>query len=479
MKVIPSDLRQKRTIIIGAGKAGTIILDEIRSTLSNEINIVGLIDDDPSKQGSVIMGVRVIGNTHQLGEIIDRYYPEVALIAIPSASGKDIERITNELDNFNIDVRIIPGIFELIKRNAVIGSPLRNIEYSDIFNRRPSDIDIDGIMNAMKGKKVLVTGGAGSIGSEIVRLLLELAVEKVYVMDNNENNMMDLLVRLNNSEVRDAIVPIIADITDEFRMKEIFKKVKFDIVYHAAAKKHVYFMELFPYEAIRANIIGTFHILDQCRINGIKRFVMISTDKAVKPTSVMGASKRVCELLVSEYNKRYGLSYSSVRFGNVFGSSGSVIPIFKQQIESGGPLTVTHPEVKRFFMTIAEAARLVIQASVFEKGDQVFVLDMKEQISILEIAKKMLKVYHREDIVDIRFTGLKPGEKLREELYYEFEEKNGTSNETIFSVRSNMRWESYEKDLIWFHDNKADDHLLIFKLKEIVPQFDPHIVPGG
>jgi FlaA1/EpsC-like NDP-sugar epimerase len=473
MKVIPDDLRQKRTIIIGAGVAGAIVLEEIRSTLANEIQVVGFVDDDLAKQNTDVMGVKVLGDTFHLKEIMLGYDPEVAIIAIPSASGEAVERISNELSGYNIDVRIIPGMFESIRNNAVIGSPIRIIGYNDIFNRRPSEIDIDGIMTAIKGKNVLVTGGAGSIGSEIVRTLLELNAESIYVLDNSENNMMDLLVRLENHDQRKAIHPIIADITDDGRMAEVFSELDIDIVYHAAARKHVVFMEMFPHEAVKTNVLGTYSLLELCRRHGIERFVMISTDKAVNPTSVMGASKRICELLVSEFDSRYGLSYCSVRFGNVFGSAGSVIPIFKQQIEGGGPVTVTHPDVKRFFMTITEAARLVVQASVFDHGDQIYVLDMKEQIPIIEIAKKMIKLYHAEGMVDIRITGLKPGEKVSEELYHGFERRRTTSNPSILSVSSDTRWKRMPDDIEWL---KMNNNGLVGKMVEIIPQFHPSSV---
>jgi len=450
MRIASRDLESKKILVIGAGVGGERVINELKRRLGNRVSIIGILDDDPEKLGKRVEGIEVIERIDKVGDIAEKSGANLAIIAIPSATGKQISRIVHLCSDAGIDYRIVPGIYDFITGHATISSPLRKVRFEDLIKREPASIDVDMVRSMVKGKRILITGGAGSIGSEIVSTLVQFSPEKLFVLDTNENTTMELLWQLRDGRKmkEGQVVPIIADILNRDKMERLMDDFRPDIIYHAAAKKHVPLMELFPEEAVETNVIGTHRLLDMAEKYDVKNFVLISTDKAVNPVNVMGATKRMAELLVKEHSIG-GMDAISVRFGNVLGSAGSVIPLFRRQIEEGGPVTVTSPEIKRFFMTIPEAANLVIQASAFGKSGNTYVLEMGEQIRILDLAKDMIELagFVPGKDIEIKFTGLRPGEKMYEELYYDYERKMATSNEGTFSVSSDKGWKTYREDI--------------------------------
>lgn len=388
-----------------------------------------------------------------------------------------ISRLVGLCNLAGISYKIVPGVYDFLTGRATVASPIRNVRFEDIIRRRPAEIDMNAVKSFIAGKRVLITGAAGSIGSEMVVALNRLQPEKIMALDVNENTMMSLLweIRDGGELKKERIFPVIADICDPVRMDRIFADFRPDVVYHAAARKHVPLMELFPEEAVETNVLGTYNLLRNAEKHGINDFFLISTGKAVNPSNVMGATKRLAELLIKEFSYGGELNAGCVWFGNVLGSAGSVIPLFKKQIENGGPVTVTDPEIQRFFMTIPEAVSLVIQSSAFEENGQTYVPEVGEQMKILEIAENMIKIagYEPYTDIDITFTGLRPGEKMYEELYYAYEKKHTTANPGIFRIESEKRWKSYEEDMSIFKEQieKLDRNNLIRKIMEIVPEF--------
>ena len=479
MSVISRTMLTKKTLIIGAGTGGRRVIEEAREKMGKEISILGILDDDALKKGNEILGIPVLGTTEEIARIAGETGAKQAIIAIPSATGKEISRIIGLCEDAGVEYRIVPGIYDFLTGRAVVASPIREVRAEDLIKRKPAKIDVDEVKSFISGKRILITGGAGSIGSEIVKSLHELGPEKIFVMDVNENTMMELLWELRDGKKlkKDRVVPIIADIRDPVRMNEMFKMLRPQIIYHAAARKHVPFMELFPEEAIETNVMGTYNLLRMSEIHGVENFVLISTDKAVNPVNVMGATKRMAELLVKEFSLGGKFKAMSVRFGNVLGSAGSAIPLFKKQIEQGGPVTVTDPEIKRFFMTIPEAASLVVQSSAFGSGGDTYVLEMGEQIKILDMVEQMIRIagFEPYEDIEIRFTGLRPGEKMYEELYYEYESKKATKNPGIFGVSSEKRWRTYPEDIEEFGEYVAglQRERIISRIREIVPEFIP------
>ncbi len=478
MKIASRDLESKKIIILGGGVGGESVILELERRLGDRADIIGILDDDPEKLGKEIAGVRVIGRTEDLKKISEETGADLAIIAIPSASGKNISRMVNLCSHAGVDYRIVPGIYDLMTGHAVISSPIRKVHVEDLIKRDAATIDVELVRSTVKGKRILITGGAGSIGSEIVSTIVQFSPEKVFVLDTNENTTMELLWQLRDGRKmkEGQVVPVIGDILNRDKMEILMSEMKPDIIYHAAAKKHVPLMELYPEEAVETNVIGTKNLLEIAERNSVETFVLISTDKAVNPVNVMGATKRMAELLVKEYSSGE-MHAISVRFGNVLGSAGSVIPLFRKQIEEGGPVTVTDPEIRRFFMTIPEAASLVIQASAFKKRGNTYVLEMGEQIKVLDLAKEMMELagFVPSEDIDIKFTGLRPGEKMFEELYYEYEKKEPTSNPGIFSVSSEKRWKTYVQDIeeMSLMIKTLDRKALIEKIMSVVPEFVP------
>jgi FlaA1/EpsC-like NDP-sugar epimerase len=429
------------SLIMGAGFAGSLILQEIRRNPQLNIEVVGFIDDDERKLGMKIHGIPVLGNRLEIPQLASRHNAEQVIIALPSASGHLIREVIKICEEANVEAKIMPGLYELIDGKASINQ-LRKVQIEDLLRREPIQTDISGVEKLVQGRRVLITGGGGSIGSELCRQVLQCHPSQLILLGHGENSVFETenelkltLARATTSTATPCqISGVIADTRMPDRLQAVFETYRPEIVFHAAAHKHVPLMELNPTEAITNNVIGTRNIVNTCLRWDVKHFVMISTDKAVNPTSIMGASKRVAELLVLQASRTSGKPYEAVRFGNVLGSRGSVVLTFRQQIAAGGPVTVTHPDMRRFFMTIPEAVQLVLQAAVIGRGGEIFTLDMGEPVHLIDLACDMIRLsgltLGRD--IDIKFTGVRPGEKLFEELFVKGEDYRLTSNEKIY-----------------------------------------------
>ena len=422
----------KRIMIVGAGTSGSVILKEM--TTSSLVNgcVVCFVDDDKNKAGKFLNGVPVAGNRNDIPRLAEEYRIDEIYIAIPSASAKERKAIIEICRETGCQVKILPGIYQLINGEVSIAK-LRNVEIEDLLGRDPIRVNLDEIMGYVSGKVVLVTGGGGSIGSELCRQVASHNPKQLIIFDIYENNAYDIQLELKEKYPDLDLVVLIGSVRNTHRIETVFEKYRPDIVYHAAAHKHVPLMEDSPNEAIKNNVFGTYKTAKAADKYGTKRFVLISTDKAVNPTNIMGASKRMCEMVVQMMNTRSKTDFVAVRFGNVLGSNGSVIPLFKKQIEQGGPVTVTHPDIIRYFMTIPEAVSLVLQAGAYAKGGEIFVLDMGEPMKILDLAKNLIRLsgYMPDVDIPIVFTGLRPGEKLYEELLMNEEGMQDTPNKLI------------------------------------------------
>ena len=422
----------KRIMIVGAGTSGSVILKEM--TTSSLVNgcVVCFVDDDKNKAGKFLNGVPVAGNRNDIPRLAEEYKIDEIYIAIPSASARERKAIIEICRETGCQVKILPGIYQLINGEVSIAK-LRNVEIEDLLGRDPIRVNLDEIMGYVSGKVVLVTGGGGSIGSELCRQVASHNPKQLIIFDIYENNAYDIQLELKEKYPDLDLVVLIGSVRNTHRIETVFEKYRPDIVYHAAAHKHVPLMEDSPNEAIKNNVFGTYKTAKAADKYGTKRFVLISTDKAVNPTNIMGASKRMCEMVVQMMNARSKTDFVAVRFGNVLGSNGSVIPLFKKQIEQGGPVTVTHPDIIRYFMTIPEAVSLVLQAGAYAKGGEIFVLDMGEPMKILDLAKNLIRLsgYTPDVDIPIVFTGLRPGEKLYEELLMNEEGMQDTPNKLI------------------------------------------------
>lgn len=425
-------------LIVGAGATGVLVAKELSRHYNGEINLIGFVDDDTSKKNAKILGVQVLGGREVIPQLISQYGLEEIIIAIPSASGSVIREIVAMCEKSNVKLKILPGIYDLIEENVTVNQ-IREVQVEDLLGRDPVKVDLEGISNYLRGQVILVTGAGGSIGSELCRQILKYTPRKLLLLDNCENNMYDIEMELRNSFPYIDIVAFVKDIKDKGSIDQIFAEHRPYVVYHAAAHKHVPLMEANPEEAIKNNVMGTYNVAQAADKFGAKKFVLISTDKAVNPTSIMGASKRLAEIIIQYIDKTSKTNFVAVRFGNVLASRGSVIPLFKKQIAEGGPVTVTHPEMVRYFMTIPEAVELVIQAGVLAKGGEIFVLDMGEPVKILDLAKTLITLSGFEPGKDIEivFTGIRPGEKLFEELLTAEEGVNATTHKRIFVAKPN------------------------------------------
>ena len=422
----------KAVMIIGAGEAGSVIIKEINTSDFSTMSIKCIIDDDVNKWGRYIHGIRVVGGRDRIVECADLYDIDEIIVAIPSASRQELKKILDVCKNTNCKLRALPGMYQLV--NGEVGvSRLRDVEVEDLLGRDPVAVDLDSIAGYVSGKVIMVTGGGGTIGSELCRQIAAHKPKQLIIVDIYENNAYDIQQELIRKYPELDLVVLIASVRNTRRVNYIFDKYKPDIVYHAAAHKHVPLMETSPGEAIKNNVFGTFKTAMAAAMNGTKKFVLISTDKAVNPTNIMGATKRICEMIVQTFNKHYDTEFVAVRFGNVLGSNGSVIPLFRKQIEAGGPVTVTDPRIIRYFMTIQEAVSLVLQAGAYAKGGEIFVLDMGEPVKILDLAENLIKLsgYKVGEDIKIEFTGLRPGEKLYEEMLMDEEGLQDTSNKMI------------------------------------------------
>lgn len=420
-------------MIIGAGEATNVIMREIQSSsyLANS-NIACIIDDDRRKVGKYIRGVKVIGTREKIKDAAKLYDIDEIIFAIPSASNEVKRDILNICKETNCTLKILPGVYQMVDGEININS-IRNVDVLDLLGRDPIEVDIESIMGYVKDKVIMVTGGGGSIGSELCRQLVSHKPKQLIIFDIYENNAYDIQQELKINYPDANVVTLIGSIRNVSRLESVFAQYKPDIVYHAAAHKHVPLMEVSPDEAVKNNVVGTWNVARMADKYGVKKFVMISTDKAVNPTNVMGATKRICEMIVQTYNEISKTDFVAVRFGNVLGSNGSVIPLFKRQIEAGGPVTVTDPNIIRYFMTIPEAVSLVLQAGAYAKGGEIFILDMGEPVKIDDLAKNLIRLsgYTLGVDMEIKYTGLRPGEKLYEELLMKEEGLQETDNKLI------------------------------------------------
>ena len=423
---------QRKVLIVGAGDAGNALIKEIRNSRHLNMNIVGVIDDAQSKIGGYIHGIKILGDRNKIVDIAEKTGAKEIIIAMPSASPGEIKELLNICKQTNCELKKLPGIYQFVNGDVSV-SNLKNVDVNDLLGREPIKVDLTSILDYVSGKVIMVTGGGGSIGSELCRQIASHNPKQLVLVDIYENTTYDIQQELRNNFPRLNLVVLIASVRNTKRMDMIFEKYKPDIVYHAAAHKHVPLMEDSPNEAVKNNVLGTWKVVQASDKWHVKKFVMISTDKAVNPTNIMGATKRICEMIIQTYDKHSETEFVAVRFGNVLGSNGSVIPLFKKQIEAGGPVTVTHPDIIRYFMTIPEAVSLVLQAGAYAKGGEIFVLDMGEPVKILDLAKNLIRLSGHKlgDDIKIEFTGLRPGEKLYEEMLMDEEGLQDTENKLI------------------------------------------------
>ena len=463
-------------MVIGAGEAGSMIIREI-SNNDDTLKVVRcVIDDSKEKIGRYIHGAKVVGNTEEIPYYVEKYDIREIIIAIPSLNKKDTGRIVNICKTTKCALKILPGIKELVDGGVQL-SQLRDVRIEDLLERGSIEIDIDSIMGFVTGKTVLVTGGGGSIGSELCRQLANHGVGQLLIVDIYENNAYDIEQELRREYPDLDLVVIIASVRNTKRIDMIFEKYRPNIVFHAAAHKHVPLMELNPNEAVKNNVYGTLKTVRAADKYGVERFILISTDKAVNPTNVMGATKRLCEMIIQTFDRMSKTEFVAVRFGNVLGSNGSVIPLFKKQIEEGGPVTVTHPDIVRFFMTIPEAVSLVLQAGAYAKGGEIFVLDMGEPVKICTLAENLIRLsgYVPYQDIEIKFTGLRPGEKLYEEVLMDEEGLGDTANSLIHIGKPiEMDYNDFLlriDDLYEYVKEEPDD--IREKLMQLVPTYKP------
>lgn len=430
--------QNRRVVIAGAGDAGVLVLREMQRNPQLHMIPVAFVDDDPEKKGMEIHGVKVMGGLADVDEVVARSFADEVVIAIPTAPGPVVRLLTEECRAKGIPFRTMPGIYELIGGKVSVNR-LRDVDISDLLRREPAELDDEAVGRAITGRRVMVTGAGGSIGLEICRQVARWNPNLLILLGHGENSIFDALIELRQDFPSLSINPVIADIRDIERISDVFEDLHPEVVFHAAAHKHVSLMEVNVEEAVTNNVLGTKNVVEAAIAARTERFVLISTDKAVQPSSVMGATKRVAEMIVRDAAERTGRAFVTVRFGNVLGSRGSIVPIFKHQIAQGGPITITHPEMKRFFMTIPEAVHLVLQSASMGQGGDLFVLKMGEQIRIVDLAEDLIRLSGLEPGRDIhiQFTGIRPGEKLSESLWDEDLDYSDTPHPDIVRVETN------------------------------------------
>jgi len=476
MEGIASSLksRNKKVLIVGAGEAGILVLKECRRNPDINLNVVGFIDDNPAKRNLRIQGIRILGGREKIPAIVDKYQIDEIIIAIPSAEGIAIRAILEYCRVEGVKVKIVPGIYKILSGDLEI--KLRDVQPEDLLGRERVDINEEEIKSYIEGKIVLVTGAGGSIGSELSRQIAGFFPKRLILWDHNENDTYFLERELKSDYPNLSLKTIIGDIKDISLLKYTFSGLKPQMVFHAAAFKHVPLMEKNAAAAFRNNVIGSRSLIYASEHYNVERFVLISTDKAVNPTSVMGATKRIAEMVLQAKAKNSRTKFMAVRFGNVLGSNGSVIPFFKKQIEKGDPITVTHPDAMRYFMSVYEAVRLVLQAGVIGKGGEIFILDMGEQIKIIDLARNLIALsgLRPEKDIAIKFIGLRPGEKLREETLHDTERDKVTKYDKIYITQPNnfdsrkLRSQIRELEKLIKIRNEQK---IIRKIQEIVPSF--------
>ncbi|MGD6802091.1 polysaccharide biosynthesis protein [Rossellomorea aquimaris] len=449
---------KKKALIVGAGAAGTMLVRQLLKNNDSDIEPVAFVDDDVSKQKLQFFGVTVRGMTSDIASIVEKNEIENIIIAVPSLSKTEIQKIYQECSKTNAKAQIMPMIEDIVTGRVSVNQ-FREVQVEDLLGRDPVELDIKSISKKVTGKTILVTGAGGSIGSEICRQVSKFQPKKLLLLGHGENSIYTIDMELRNQYKNEfEIIPVIADIQDRNRIFDVMAEHAPDVVYHAAAHKHVPLMEYNPKEAVKNNVIGTKNVAEAADTFGVNTFVLVSSDKAVNPTNVMGSTKRIAEMVIQNLDKQSSTNFVAVRFGNVLGSRGSVIPLFKKQIQAGGPVTVTHPDMTRYFMTIPEASRLVMQAGALARGGEIFVLDMGEPVKIVDLAKNLIQLsgYTIEEI-GLRYSGIRPGEKMYEELLGE----NEVHGEAVFPK-------------IFIGKTVGFDYERVYNLVENHPSFEPH-----
>ncbi len=467
----------KRILIAGAGSAGVLIARELTANSELGLRPVGFVDDDPAKHGQELHGLKVLGPIDRLVDFRERFRVDELIIAMPSAAGSVVREVMRQAQDAGLSARTIPGMFEILSGRVGMAS-LRPIQIEDLLRREPVRTDLDRVQEIVTEHTVLVTGAGGSIGSELCRQIVSLQPGRLLVVGHGENSIFNITSELTERFPDTEIVPLIADVRDRDRIRDLIERHRPSVIFHAAAHKHVPLMEINVAEAVTNNVLGTRNVCEAAALAGVERFVMVSTDKAVRPTNVMGASKRVAEQLVQEIGAAHGRNFIAVRFGNVLGSRGSVVPVFLRQIEAGGPVTVTHPEMRRYFMTIPEAVQLVLQAAVLGKGGEVFVLDMGEPVKIVDLATDLIRLSGLEvgRDVTIQFTGVRPGEKLYEELFFGREHAEATEHPKVLRAKHAelpIGLTSVVEDLITRARRNTSEDELRTLLRRLVPDYAP------
>jgi len=429
---VSSATRPQRTLLVGAGRAGSLVANEVARRPDVRMELVGFVDDDPVKVGTLIQGVKVLGDTHSLPALIAEHRVELVVIAMAAVKAAVVRRIVRTCEDARVPAKIIPGIYEILDGRVNL-SRIREVTIDDLLGRDAVELDEAGLETFLRGRRVLVTGAGGSIGSELCRQLARLGPERIVLLEQAENPLFHIHNELSRQWPSLSTTPTICDVCDADRVAAVFAQHLPEVVFHAAAHKHVPMMEWNPGEAIKNNVLGTQVVADAAHRFEAKAFVLISTDKAVNPSSIMGATKRAAEVYVQSLSQESDTTFVAVRFGNVLGSAGSVIPTFKEQIQRGGPVTVTHPDMERYFMTIPEASQLVMQAAAMGKGGEIFILDMGEPVKIVQLARDLIRLSGlSEEEIPIEFTGIRPGEKLHEELSVDSEKMDRTRHPKIF-----------------------------------------------
>lgn len=469
------DSNGRPLLIVGAGATGVLVAKELKRHYNGEIRLVGFVDDDPNKQDLKLLSLPVLGTRESIPRLVEKHRIEELIIAVPSVPGSVIREIVAQCHDFNVKIKILPGVYDLIEEKITVNH-IREVQVEDLLSRQSVKVDLDGISGYLQGQTVLVTGAGGSIGAELCRQILQFSPSKILLIDNCENNVYDIEMEMSILDTEISIIPLVKDIRDKDAINRIFEGYKPQVVFHAAAHKHVPLMEANSEEAVKNNVLGTYNVAQAADRYCVKKFVLISTDKAVNPSSVMGATKRLAEIIIQYMDKLSKTNYVAVRFGNVLDSRGSVIPLFKKQIAAGGPVTVTHPEMMRYFMTIPEAVELVIQAGALARGGEIFVLDMGEPVKILDLAHTLIKLsgFEPEKDIEIVFTGIRPGEKLFEELLTADEGTSATTHQRIYVARPNgIDTVQIEKMLVNLQSSKvpANHAETIALLQEYFPGF--------
>jgi FlaA1/EpsC-like NDP-sugar epimerase len=474
---VPASSHVENVLIVGAGRAGELILREILGNYRLRYNPVGFVDDNRSKRNLTIHGYRVMGNTRDIPRLVEKYGIDEIFLAVPSAPAKARRRIMLLCKKAQVKFKTLPSVGELL-RGTVTVSALREFQIEDLLGREPARLDTAAIREYVRDKTVLITGAGGSIGSELCRQVAQYAPRRLVLYEQSEFNLYQIEMNLEEVFPDIEVHPVVGDILNQPRVEQTFKQFSPEVVFHAAAYKHVPLMEKNPEEALRNNAFGTWTMAHLAQLYGVRKFVMVSTDKAVRPTNIMGASKRIAELICEGFGRKSATKFVTVRFGNVLNSVGSVIPLFKRQIAAGGPVTVTHPEIYRYFMTIPESVQLILQAGAMGQGGEIFILDMGELVRIVDLARDMITLSGLEPGKDVKivFTGLRPGEKMYEELLTEGEEVKSTLHEKIkIAKAASVDWQALldkiERLIDMLRCGSPSD--IVNKIKEIIPEFQP------